>query len=73
MDEKILRQYNSELEAAEACSFLIAAGVRARVVNDASGGQFPDLQIDSGVGLAVASADLGRAEDLLEELEENLG
>ncbi|MCB0346045.1 MAG: hypothetical protein KDD66_13070 [Bdellovibrionales bacterium] len=70
MEEILIRQYNSELEAREACAQLEAAGVHARVLTDLSGGQFPDLQIDCGVGLLVADSDVDLAVELLEELED---
>lgn len=70
MKETLIGQYNSELEASEACAQLEAAGIPARIIKDFDGGQFPQLQIDCGVGLLVAAKDADAAMDLLDELEE---
>lgn len=61
----VIRTYQNEVEADLAKIALDAAGIKALVRSDNSGGQNPGLAFTRGVQLLVASDDAKRANEIL--------
>ena len=65
----VIKTFSNETEAAMAQQLLKQSGVRSFVFKDDAGGMEPHLQRTNGIRLVVSRADVDRAVEILQSLE----